>query len=128
MSSKMNAAGIVLTQGDTLNIPLCFARRQNGKKIPVNLDNAVIRMQVRKDAESLPVITKEVANHYDADNGKTILQLTPGDTNVPVGIYYTDIEEMALDHCMYALFWCCFRSFQRCNNIAIYRTEDKSFR
>lgn len=97
MSSKMNAAGIVLTQGDTLNIPLCFARRQNGKKIPVNLDNAVIRMQVRKDAESQPVITKEISEHYDKDNGKTILQLTPDDTNVPVGIYYTDIEIQFVD-------------------------------
>ena len=97
MSSKMNAAGIVLTQGDTLNIPLCFARRQNGKKIPVNLDNAVIRMQVRANAESQPLINKAVTDHYDPVNGKTVLQLSPEDTNIPVGSYYTDIEIQFID-------------------------------
>ena len=49
MTSKMTSAGIVITQGDTLNIPLHFSYSQEGKKIPVDIKNAVIRMHVREN-------------------------------------------------------------------------------
>ena len=92
MTSKMTSAGIVITQGDTLNIPLHFSYSQEGKKIPVDIKNAVIRMHVRENENAQPLIKKESSNHVDAANGKTILQLSPEDTDIPVGTYYTDIE------------------------------------
>lgn len=97
MSSKMTSAGIVITQGDTLNIPLSFSYSQSGKKIPVDIKNAVVRMQVRADENAQPLIKKECADHVDATNGKTILQLAPEDTDIPVGTYYTDIEIQFID-------------------------------
>lgn len=97
MTSKMTSTGIIITQGDTLNIPLRFAVNQSGGKMPVDISNAVIRMQVRANAESQPLINKAVTDHYDPVNGKTVLQLSPEDTNIPVGSYYTDIEIQFID-------------------------------
>ena len=59
MTSKMTSAGIVITQGDTLNIPLHFSYSQEGKKIPVDIKNAVIRMHVRENENAQPLIKKE---------------------------------------------------------------------
>ncbi len=98
MSSKMTATGIVITQGDTLNIPLKFAyNRTDGVKVPINLEHSVLRMQVRASADAQPVIKKEVHTHVDAANGRTVMQLTAEDTNIPVGDYYTDMEIQFID-------------------------------
>ena len=45
MTSKMTSAGIVITQGDTLNIPLHFSYSQEGKKIPVGTYYTDIEIQ-----------------------------------------------------------------------------------
>ncbi len=97
MTSKMTAAGIVITQGDTLNVPLRFSLNQENGKMPADISNAVVRMQVRSGADVPPLIRKEIIDHYDPVNGKTILQLTSEDTNIPVGTYFTDIEIQFID-------------------------------
>ena len=98
MSSRMTSSGIIITQGDTLNIPLIFAyNRTDGVKVPINLENAVLRMQVRPSADAQPVIQKEIRDHVDAANGRTVMQLTPEDTNIAVGTYYTDMEIQFID-------------------------------
>lgn len=98
MSSKMTSSGIIITQGDTLNIPLKFAyNRSGGVKVPISLENAVLRMQVRSSADTQPVIKKEITEHLDAAAGKTLMQLSAEDTNIPVGTYYTDMEIQFID-------------------------------
>lgn len=97
MTSRMTTTGIVITQGDTLNIPLKFSFNQRGEKTPIDLTNAILRMQVRASPDEQPLIKKEVTDHVDAMNGKTVLQLAPEDTNIPVGTYYTDIEIQFID-------------------------------
>lgn len=59
MTSRMTTTGIVITQGDTLNIPLKFAFNQGSNKVPVDLTNAVLRMQVRSTADGQPLIKKK---------------------------------------------------------------------
>jgi len=97
MTSRLSTTGIVITQGDTLNIPLKFSFNQRGEKTPIDLTNAILRMQVRASPDEQPLIKKEVTDHVDAMNGKTVLQLAPEDTNIPVGTYYTDIEIQFID-------------------------------
>ena len=97
MTSRMTTTGIVITQGDTLNIPLKFAFNQGSNKVPVDLTNAVLRMQVRSTADGQPLIKKEVSEHTYPDQGITVFQLTPEDTKIPVGTYYTDIEIQFID-------------------------------
>lgn len=97
MTSRMTTTGIVITQGDTLNIPLKFAFNQGGAKVPVDLTNSVLRMMVRSAPDQQPLIKKEVADHIDAVNGQTVLQLSAEDTNIPAGTYYTDIEIQFID-------------------------------
>ncbi len=105
MSSKMTPSGIIITQGDTLNIPLKFAYNQGGGvKVPINLEHAILRMQVRASADAQPLIKKEISEHFDAAGGRTVMQLTAEDTNIPVGTYYTDMEIQFIDGQKFTFF------------------------
>lgn len=83
MSYEIKENYIMLTRGDTLSIPMNFHQ---------DITGAVIKMQVYENGNFTPIISREVSDHYDAKNGKTVFEI-PGDlTNIPVGEYKTDIN------------------------------------
>lgn len=43
------------------------------------------------DPETSAVITKDITVHIDAPNGKTLIELTPEDTDLEPGSYYYDV-------------------------------------
>lgn len=46
-----------------------------------------------EDTDAQAVITKDVTSHLDAENGKTLIELTPTDTDLS-GSYYYDIKSV----------------------------------
>jgi hypothetical protein len=43
------------------------------------------------DPDTSAIITKDITDHIDAPNGKTLIELTPEDTDIDAGSYYYDI-------------------------------------
>lgn len=82
MTSKITSCGIIVTQGDTLSIPLIFNQ---------DITSATIHMQVR-DANGKILIDKKVLDHAAPLDGKTLLVFEKDDTNLPEGTYETDME------------------------------------
>jgi hypothetical protein len=85
MSSKITDKYIAVTQGDSFILPITFTG--------LNISGAFIRMQVRtKDEKASLLIDECVSNHLNPKEGKTCIRLKPEQTNIPVGVYETDIE------------------------------------
>ena len=80
-------AGLIeVRQGDSFNIR--FQLKQGTH--PVDLRQSSINMEVR-DKDGKLIFAKQ-ADPIDAQKGQMLLNITPTDTNVPAGEYYTDIE------------------------------------
>lgn len=85
MTSKITDKYIAITQGDSFTLPITFKG--------VDITGAQVRMQVRtKDDKSSLLIDECVTEHLKPKEGKTYIRLKPTQTNIPVGIYETDIE------------------------------------
>ncbi len=78
--------GITVRQGDSFSIRLCF-KDEKGYK---NISGAIISMQVRNIDGSL-LFTK-IADIEDETSGYATINLTPKETTIDVGEYFTDIE------------------------------------
>lgn len=94
MTSRITSTSITVTQGDSLPILLTFNQ---------DITGAVITMQVRNDDDQL-ILSKTVTEHLNPLKGETLLNLTPKETSVPVGIYRTDMEITFSDGAKYTFY------------------------
>lgn len=85
-------------QGRNLQIPKAtsktFELRFKKNDIPYPIDGWTIYFTAKdkmEDSDSEAVISKTITSHFDAVNGKTMVELTPSDTDLS-GSYYYDIK------------------------------------
>lgn len=85
-------------QGRNLVIPKAtsktFELRFKKDDVPYDITGWTIYFTCKKemeDSDTNAVITKDISTHFDAENGKTMISLTPNDTDLS-GNYYYDIK------------------------------------
>lgn len=83
MTSKTTKCSIVVTQGDTYNLPIEFKN--------LDITGATLKMQVR-DVSGKVLIDNTTSEHINPEKGLTAICLTKEETNIPIGDYETDIE------------------------------------
>jgi len=59
--------------------------------------------KLMEDSDGEAVITKDITSHFDALSGKTLIDLTPSDTNLS-GSYYYDIKSVDVANNVNILF------------------------
>lgn len=98
MSGRIKNNLIEVRQGDSFAVTLKVF--ENGK--PANLNNNVIRMQVRDlNNEKMMEI---IGNIVDADGGLAVLSITPQHSSIPVGEYKCDIQLETTDGSINTIF------------------------
>ncbi|MBE6445631.1 MAG: hypothetical protein E7019_06275 [Alphaproteobacteria bacterium] len=89
---------IEIRQGDSFTIQIQLKiSHQN-----INLYGSSINMQARDDNGN--VVLSKLASEVDSANGKFALVLTPNDTNIQAGDYFTDIELSTPDGSINTIF------------------------
>ena len=91
MSGKINNNVIIVRQGDSfaLNLQIC------DEKGPVDLTGSELTMQVRNANDAL--MFEIAGTSVDSEQGKSVIILTPQQTNIAVGDYKTDIQLTTVD-------------------------------
>jgi len=81
-----------LYRGDSREYNLTFTNNEGGA-IPITSWKVYFTVKLSyMDDDSKAVIKKDITDHDDPENGKTIIKLLPNDTNIAPGNYYYDIK------------------------------------
>jgi len=98
MSGKINNNIITVRQGDSfaLNLQICDERG------PIDLTNSELIMQVRNANDEL--MFEILGTAVDIEKGKSVILLTPQQTNIAVGQYKCDIQLTTSDGSVNTVF------------------------
>ncbi len=91
MTGFINSRGITVRQGNSFTIIMRF-------KLPdgdLNISGLALQMCVRDDNDK--IILNKSGAVSDAAHGTAVIELTPQDTNLPLGQYKTDIKATFAD-------------------------------
>lgn len=83
-------------QATTKTYSLTF--KSNG--VTVDITDTIVYFTVKekmKDDDVDAVIKKDITNHTDPENGKTLIELTADDTDLPAKSYYYDMAYKDVD-------------------------------
>ena len=89
---------IEIRQGDSFTIQIQIKKSHRN----INLSGSSLTMQARDDNGK--TVLDKLAAEVDAVNGKFAFVLTPSDTNIQIGEYYTDIELSTPDGSVNTIF------------------------
>ena len=95
MSFIMTKNKITLTKGDTFSIPIDFHQP---------IEGATITIQIYQADGILPVVVKEIKNHVNASQGKSLLLLEKELTNLQAGTYKIEMFITFLDGSKYTFY------------------------
>ncbi len=95
MSFTITKNQIQLTRGDTFSIPVHFHQPISG---------ATLLIEVFKEGTLLPVIQKEISQHLDAQNGKSLLLLEKELTDIEAGTYFVQMSITFADGAKYTFY------------------------
>lgn len=83
---------IEVIRGDDLTIELALTEEDG---TPVNLTGTTVFFTVKKklaDSDEDAVISKEVTDHTEPENGVAVISLDNDETDIAAGIYHWDIQ------------------------------------
>lgn len=80
---------LCITQEDEKAYDLTFT---TDGTTPLDITGSTVSFTARADIGGDIVMSKSVTTHTDPTNGKTTVSLSSGDTNIPLGPYYYDIQ------------------------------------
>lgn len=99
MAGKIYNNIIEVRQGDSFDLKLKF----NKDCETLDLTNCVVKMQVRGIEDNL-LKFEVVADDIAAVDGTCLLRITPDQSNIPVGDYYTDIQITLANGAVHTVF------------------------
>lgn len=83
-----------IVRGDNENIEVTFT--DNDTNLPINITGYTVYFTVNMTKDSIDdedaVIKKDITDHTDPTNGKTLIQLTSTDTAIAIGKYHYDVQ------------------------------------
>ena len=84
---------IDLIRGDSREIGVTFKDKDGDA---INLTNATVFFTVSRqqnpDNDDNALITKDVSSHDQPETGRTVIKLTPEDTDVNLGSFWYDVQ------------------------------------
>jgi hypothetical protein len=98
MSGKIQNNIITVRQGDSFALNLQI----NDENGPVDLSGAELSMQVRNSDDLL--MFEVQGTTVSSEEGKMVILLTPGQTNIAVGEYKCDIQLLGSDGSVNTIF------------------------